>query len=259
MSGWQALSEAGVEFHQLLPVPGIRLYFVGRHSGESVAEFASLNCSYDVGDDPAAVAGNRARIARALGLPDPVTLRQVHSDRIIPAGAVPKGAETIEGDALVATQPAALGTKVADCLPVHLFSLDRGAVALAHCGWRGTAARLAEKTARVLARVARSPVEHIGFSLGPCICGRCFTVGDDVRARLADLPGAAGAFAAGPGAGQHRLDLRRLNRTQLTALGLVEFPGLELCSLESVDRCYSVRRNKLTGRNLALTALGPAQ
>ncbi|MFO7650933.1 MAG: polyphenol oxidase family protein [bacterium] len=259
MNRWQALTAAGIEHHRLQPVPGVRLHFVGRHSGESVADFASLNCSFDVGDGATTVAGNRARVVRALGLPNLLTIRQVHSDRIIPAEAVPQDAETLEGDALVAIQPAALGVKVADCLPVYLFGVDGGAVALAHCGWRGTAARLAEKAALALARVARCPVERIGFSLGPCICGRCYVVGDDVRAQLSALPGAAEAFSPGPGTDRHRLDLRILNRAQLANLGLAEFPGLELCSLESGDRCYSVRRDRLTGRNLAVAALERGQ
>ncbi len=231
--------------------------FTGRHAGMSAGRFASLNCSFDVGDDPATVSANRALVAGALGISRLMTLRQVHSDAILPSDTISPDNETVTGDALTAVRPAAVGIKVADCLPVYLYALDGGAVGLAHCGWRGTAARLAQKAANALARAAGRPVTALAFSLGPCICGRCYSVGADVHAALAGLPGADNALVPGPGPDRWRLDLRAANRAQLSDLGLLEYPGLELCSLENAAACYSVRRDPVTGRNLALTALAP--
>ena len=51
-----------------------------RQGGVSQPPYASLNLAQHVGDDPAAVAENRAR----LGLPaEPGWLQQVHSNRVI--------------------------------------------------------------------------------------------------------------------------------------------------------------------------------
>lgn len=254
MSGWQPLVTGGVEHFQLKPVPGVELHFVGRHCGASVAPFASLNTSHAVGDSIASVTRNRESIGRALELPALSVVRQLHSDRIVPAESLVAGDESVEADALFACRPAALGVTVADCLPVYLFALDGAAVAIAHCGWRGTAARLAQKTAQALVRATRLPPRRLGFTLGPCICGGCYEVGDDVVAAFADQ---RGAVARGARAGRSLLDLRLANRMQLAAIGLAELPGLEVCSLESVDRCYSVRRDRITGRNLALAVLRP--
>jgi copper oxidase (laccase) domain-containing protein len=58
-----------------------------RRGGTSTGSFASLNLGTRVGDDPAAVAENRARV-RALLPAEPVWLRQVHGlDVVDAAGA----------------------------------------------------------------------------------------------------------------------------------------------------------------------------
>jgi YfiH family protein len=254
VNNWQRAVTGGVEHFLLQPAAGVQLVFVGRHSGASTAAFSSLNCSFAVGDDPRAVARNRDLIGRALVLPALSTVRQVHSDRVVQAESLTAGAESIEADAIVARRPSALGIKVADCLPVYIFALDGTAVAVAHCGWRGTVARLAQKAAQALARAANTPPRSLGFCLGPCICGGCYEVGDDVRGAFADQ---RGALAPAARSGRWLLDLRLANRAQLVAIGLSELPGLEICSLESTESCYSARRDRVTGRNLALAVLGP--
>jgi len=57
-----------------------------RAGGVSAAPYASLNIGTAVGDDPMAVAENRARVAAAMGA-RPVWLRQVHGARVVRVGA----------------------------------------------------------------------------------------------------------------------------------------------------------------------------
>jgi polyphenol oxidase len=58
----------------------------GREGGVSVGAFRSLNIGSAVGDDPASVVENRARVAAATGA-RPVWLRQVHGARVLRVGA----------------------------------------------------------------------------------------------------------------------------------------------------------------------------
>ncbi|HVM40151.1 MAG TPA: laccase domain-containing protein, partial [Acidimicrobiia bacterium] len=58
-----------------------RVCFTDRRGGVSARPYDSLDLSTLAGDDPAAVAENRTRVARHLGLPPPsewVPIRQVH-------------------------------------------------------------------------------------------------------------------------------------------------------------------------------------
>ncbi|WP_343946525.1 laccase domain-containing protein, partial [Pseudonocardia zijingensis] len=59
-----------------------------RAGGRSRGGFASFNLSASVGDDPAAVAANRARLRRELGVPV-VFLEQVHGTRVVTVDAAP--------------------------------------------------------------------------------------------------------------------------------------------------------------------------
>ena len=59
--------------------PGVRAAFTLRAGGVSRFPFDALNVAEHVGDDPQAVAENRARIAHLLELPaEPGWLEQVH-------------------------------------------------------------------------------------------------------------------------------------------------------------------------------------
>ena len=57
-----------------------------RNGGSSRGAFASLNLGDHVGDDPVAVASNRAAL-RAYLPADPLWLQQIHSNRVIEAVA----------------------------------------------------------------------------------------------------------------------------------------------------------------------------
>ena len=58
----------------------VRHAFCGRAGGVSEGIFASLNCGFGSGDDPAKVMENRARAAALAGV-DPAGIRQITQNR----------------------------------------------------------------------------------------------------------------------------------------------------------------------------------
>ena len=62
--------------------PGAKVFFSTRAGGVSAAPYHHLNLGDHVGDDPAAVAVNRARLAAAWGV-QPVFLTQTHGTDVI--------------------------------------------------------------------------------------------------------------------------------------------------------------------------------
>lgn len=254
--GWQLKSAAGVDYYEFSPDPRLLLAFLTRRGGVSRGDYESLNTSYAVGDDASNVEKNLELARRALGLPAIITLRQTHSDKVLHIADERTQPEALEGDAcFTGCSGFGLGLKVADCLPVYFYSADLSCVGIAHCGWRGTAARIAEKTARRMSSDCSVALDSLRFALGPCICPNCYEVGDDIRKEFArEFPGPGRFFSPAEGAG-HLLDIRAANRRLLIDLGLAEAASLALCSMEAGDLCYSVRRDKTTGRNLAVIAL----
>jgi YfiH family protein len=256
-SEWQLNSSDGVEYFAYSPSPRLLLAFFTRRGGVSRGDYESLNTSFEVGDDNRNVEENLARARRALRLPAILPVKQTHSDTVLPIADERTQPETLEGDACFTDRAGlGLGLKVADCLPVYIYASDSSCIGIAHCGWRGTAARLVEKTARQMSRRFSVPLSDLRFALGPCICPNCYEVGDDVRQEFSkSFPSPNTPAAPERGSMKYNLDIRAANRWLLSEMGLAETRSLELCTRENEGLFYSARRSKTTGRNLAVIAL----
>lgn len=114
---------------------------------------------------------------------DLASLRQIHSDRVLPAEGPGCGGE---GDALITTRPGlGLSVRTADCLPVLLADPRTRAIAAVHAGWRGVAAEIVPKTVRAMAERFGSRPEDLVVAIGPGIGGCCFEVGPEVAIQFA--------------------------------------------------------------------------
>ena len=78
----------------------VRRVTTTRAGGVSAPPFDTFNLGDHVGDDPAAVAANRRRLAASLGLGEDrvVWMNQVHGDRVVVVdGPVPAAVEGTDG------------------------------------------------------------------------------------------------------------------------------------------------------------------
>jgi YfiH family protein len=142
-----------------------------------------LNLGKVAWDSAKQVAENRRRwLARlqAKGM-KLVLQRQVHSDLIRTLDAAFRPSSVLTGDALITNRPGLLlGILTADCLPILLVDARRQVVAALHCGWRGTAKRLAEKAVGRMRLLFGSQPEDLWAAIGPGIRSCCYAVGDEV-------------------------------------------------------------------------------
>jgi YfiH family protein len=223
---------------------GVRGVFTTRAGGVSMPPYAELNLALHVGDDPRAVADNRARAAAAIGLPAAqlAFAEQVHGNDVELLDAPPDTPPAV--DAMVTSTPGlALVVMVADCVPVLLADAAAGVVGVAHAGRRGV--ELGVVTTAVRAMVTRgADVERIAVWLGPSIGGCCYEVPADMQAAVdAAAPGAACRTSRGtPG-----LDLRAGLEAQLAAVGVSRVGRVGGCTAETAD-LFSYRRDATTGR-----------
>jgi hypothetical protein len=223
----------------------------GLHDGAP----GGLNLGAHVGDDPAAVRENRARLEAAL--PGPVRwLEQVHGTAVHDADAPWSGSAPPVADAAVATRPGTvLAVMTADCLPVLLADASGSVVGAVHAGWRGLASGVVE--AAVDAVRARAGVDAaIVAWLGPAIGPSAFEVGDEVRQAFCDLEAADSvAFAPGAVPGKWWADLYALARRRLASRGVRDVAGGGLCTVADPARFYSHRRDRRSGRFASLVWL----
>jgi YfiH family protein len=221
-----------------------------RRGGVSTGPYADWNLGDHVGDDPGAVARNRALLRERLALPrEPRWLRQVHGC------AVAEGAAgECEADAAVARAPGEVcAVLTADCLPLLLCDRAGTRVGAVHAGWRGLAAGVIEAAVR---RLDVPPGELLCW-LGPAIGPDAFEVGPEVRERFLAGLGPGAADACRPAAGRWLADLYALARQRLAGLGVTRVWGGDLCTYADPGRFFSYRRDGVTGRMATLVWIEP--
>lgn len=226
--------------------------FTDREGGASAPPFAAFNLGAHVGDDPAAVAANRAALAAAHGLDHIVWMDQVHSATVTVVDAAAASGPVPATDGLVTTTPGlGLAVLVADCVPILAADVVAGVVGVAHAGRNGAAAGIAARLVETMVSLGASAA-GLEVVIGPSVCGRCYEVPPDMQAAVADLlPGSA----CDTRWGTTGLDLPAALRRQLDALGAtVTADGR--CTLET-PTLFSHRRGAPTGRQAGLVWLRP--
>lgn len=224
----------------ILLAPGVKVVYTTRLGGVSGGDYASLNLGGRGGDDPAAIEANRTALAGELHLPLSI-VGQVHSARVFDADALgadvlPDGpnapfgydqsgsaladggaAPRLEADAQVTTRDdLALGIFAADCLPVLLADSEAGVIGACHCGRRGLQHGVVGATIDAMEAKGASR-ERIVATLGPCICGDCYEVGERIADDFAmQFPGSwTLSRFGGPG-----IDIAAAARASLAAAGV---------------------------------------
>ncbi|WP_082974019.1 peptidoglycan editing factor PgeF [Mycobacterium sp. E740] len=230
----------------------IRRVTTTRAGGVSAPPFDTFNLGDHVGDDPAAVAANRKRLSRALGLGDDgiAWMNQVHSDRVAVVSERPKPEQppVDETDALVTTLPRlALAVVTADCVPVLLGDARAGVVAAVHAGRVGAQNGVVARTVETMISLGARPGD-ISALLGPAVSGRNYEVPEAMAAEVESaLPGSRTTTAKNtPG-----LDLRAGIHRQLTTLGVTAIDVDPRCTVDDRD-LFSHRRDAPTGRLASL-------
>jgi YfiH family protein len=235
--------------------PNVQALCTTRDGGVSAGCYESLNLGDHVGDAPAAVATNRARLAQTLDGARPVFLQQVHGTGVAMLdGAHPPAPDGMAADAATTTAAGVACTiMVADCLPVLFTDRAGRRVAAAHAGWRGLAEGVLERTVASF----EAPAGELMVWLGPCIGPAAFEVGPEVKAAFeAHAPEAAACFAPAAAPGKWLADLPALARQRLRALGLAQLHGNDgsagWCTVGNPSRFFSHRRDGVSGRFAAL-------
>ncbi|MFM0738622.1 peptidoglycan editing factor PgeF [Paraburkholderia xenovorans] len=254
--------------------PRVRALVTTRNGGVSEPPFGrwhdgadhsgGLNLGMKAGDDPAAVAVNRARLLQLTGAGEAAWLEQIHGAGIVRAEDALAHAQAtgtpMRADASVTDRPGTLCVvMIADCMPVLLCDEAGSAVGAAHAGWRGLAAGIVEQTAQRVAELAGVDAASLHAYLGPAIGPDAFEVGADVRdafmngVDLAQRDATSNAFIAHPhNAGKYLADLPALARLRLQQIGVTKIVGGDLCTVTQRERFYSYRRDRETGRMAAL-------
>jgi YfiH family protein len=254
-----------------------------------------LNLGFTEWDARETVLANRRKFASALGTAGIplLTLRQIHSDVVHVASMplVSANGESPQADAVITrVAGVALAVQTADCVPLLLADTAHRVITAVHAGWRGTLARIAQKTlGRMRLEFGTRPRDVVA-ALGPAIGRCCYEVGPEVAQAFAGQFAPAAEWFDGPFArlalGEEpnplpwltmippghepppervQLDLRAANRWQLldAEVPATNIAVSDLCTSCRSDLFFSYRREPsrpalpYTGRMMAVIAIKP--
>ncbi|MCL1851464.1 MAG: peptidoglycan editing factor PgeF [Peptococcaceae bacterium] len=240
---------------------GVTAAFSSRLGGCSTGPYSGLNLGLHVGDSAADVLENRSRFLAALSCTPRqcVAGEQVHGVKIATVEENQGGAGMLDlasvlpgYDALATQSRVGLMAFFADCVPLFFFDPKTRWAALAHAGWRGSAAGMARAMVAFLwARGCHA--SDLLAAIGPCVGSCCYEIDEATAAAFKkQIPG-FGQYAFRRDNGKYALDLSEVNRLELLRAGLPDSRIFcaSLCTCCHSDWFFSYRRQNQTGRMAA--------
>jgi polyphenol oxidase len=225
-----------------------------RQGGFSRSPFETLNLSVSVGDDPVIVRKNfeRACAEVAVTPEQTVSCPLVHGAEVLTITATNRQMVMGQADGLITAEPEIyLFMRFGDCTPLILFDPVRGAVGLAHAGWRGAMKNIAGATVKTMVKNLGCKAENIMAVIGPAIGPCCYEVGPEVmQAAEKAFPQPQNLFTY-PNGQRHKahFDLWAANRQQFAAEGVKQMITSGLCTACRTEQFFSNRaENGRTGR-----------
>jgi len=244
-----------VTFPQLKAIPHATST---RPGGFSQGAYDSLNLGLMSGDDIQQVERNRQRFSQWLGIPVVQNLKMDHGIQVAHVSGPQDMHTSWSADACITNHPeVSLSLTTADCVPIFFYDPHAEAVGLAHAGWRGTRAGIAQEVVRAMVNKLGARAENLKVALGPSIGPCCFEVGHEV-AREFDKQFGERPWIRPKGEEKFHIDLHQANQDWLVKAG-VKAENISTCSLCSCcreDLFFSWRRDQgVTGRMLSAIAL----
>jgi YfiH family protein len=218
-----------------------------------VGNYASFNLSPFSGDNPEDFNKNKKIFCRKFGIePDKLIIPfQTHGTEIREIDeaffqlSTDEKAEYLYGvDALITQLPkVCIGVTTADCVPILFFDPIQKVIAVAHAGWRGTCARIAEKIVNILIDKFNCNPSDIRIVIGPSISVEVYEVGKEVVENFEN----AGFETEQIFKNRNHsifLDLWKANQLSLEKVGIlpenIEVVGI--CTFTENERFFSARR-----------------
>lgn len=232
------------QFHDLGKQSIIKHFITDRRSPVNGKEFT---LSFSSLPDKEEIRNNRRLLASAMGIsPDKLFFpSQIHKTRIVEVSSNTPVEELMETDALITNEKGiCIAVMSADCVPILLFDKKNNAVGAVHSGWRGTVAKILEKTLQQMQASYGTRGEDVIAGIGPSVCQDSYEVGEEVVSEVVNsFDSAQELLIAQPG-NKAKLDLWKANKIQLMNFGVKE-SSIEigdLCTVKNNDHFFSARR-----------------
>ena len=226
--------------------------------GEGSGNYGGFNITHYCGDTAEHVAECRAMLCKELNIEDCnlILPRQTHCDRIVTIDKVfmqmtrEEQEKALYGADAIMTELSrtCIGVSTADCIPILLLDSVRGVAAAIHAGWRGTVARIVEKSIKAMSSTYDCCPNNIKAVIAPGISLDSFEVGNEVYETFMEkgfpMERIARLYPTPDGNRKWHIDLWEANRLQLLECGIAEncIKVAGICTYRSHTDFFSARR-----------------
>jgi len=232
------------QFENLKNQQGVKHFVTDRNSADADREFTiSLSST----PDKNLVRSNRELLASAMGVEKTMLFlpSQIHKTRIVQVTKSTTVDDLMDTDALITNERGVcIAVMSADCVPILLYDFKNNAIAAIHSGWKGTAAKILEKTLHEMKNVFGTTGENLIACIGPSVCQSSYEVGEEVIETFNTVYGHdAGLMVKQPDA-KAKLDLWKANKLQLLDFGVPEsqIEIADLCTVKNNNFFFSARK-----------------
>lgn len=218
-------------------------HFVSDREGRQT----ELTLSYGSSPDKEVIRNNRKQVADAMGITTDklVFPSQVHLTNIVNVASTTQKDSLLDTDALI-TQEKGLCIAVmsADCVPILLYDQRNQAVGAVHSGWRGTVARILEKTLAEMNSAFGTRGADLVAGIGPSVSQESYEVGGEVIDEVERAFGTESALMIKKPNQKAHLDLWKANKIQLLEFGVPEhqIEISDLCTVKNNQHFFSARK-----------------
>ncbi len=191
----------------------------------------------------------RISYVSGMGFEPLYTVNQVHGDTVVYVG---EDYAYQDADALISDKSEIfLAVKTADCVPILLWDNTLKVCGAVHSGWKGTSLRIAVRAVEAMVQRFGSAPDNISAAIGPCICGDCYEVSQEVVDAIGtDCDGFVNYDTPKP-----HVDLAKIVKHQLTQAGLTNISISKECTRCNSDTYWSHRAHG-SERGLQLSIVG---
>ncbi len=232
------------QFEGLSKEASIRHFVTDRSSYPAGREFT---LSFSSSPNKEEVQSNRRMLATAMGIDDAQLYfpSQVHKTKIVTVTRHTSKEDLMETDSLITNETGVcIAVMSADCVPILLVDMKNKAIGAVHSGWRGTVARILEKTLLKMKSTFGTSPEHLLAAIGPSVSHDAYEVGDEVVEAVNQTFGANNDLMTTQGNGKAKLDLWKANVLQLREFGVdqsqIEISGM--CTVHTNQHFFSARK-----------------
>jgi YfiH family protein len=240
------------QFDSLTSELSVKHFVTDRNSRQDENEFT---LSYSSLPDRSKILRNRVFLAEAMGIPETSLYfpSQVHKTKIVNVNHQTSKDEVLETDALISNAKGiCIAVMSADCVPILLYDARNKAVGAVHSGWRGTVAKILEKTLQQMNLQFGTTGEDLIACIGPSVCQESYEVGEEVVNEIKNAFGESSNLMIPQPNNKAKLDLWSANKLQLLAFGVASsrIEISDLCSVRNNHHFFSARKGD-TGRYAA--------